>query len=211
MRKSLFTKYFAICSTVVIISLTLLGAIMMVVAGQYFKTEKYTLLKNNTTSAVTFTVDNCVYDSDSKTATIDPAVQNTYALLASAIDAQLILVESNGKANLMVGSMRGDGGTTEEYGGFSAYTVSEKILSRMLQVGEYFEVGTLGGIYDSQYYTYGLPIRLDNGQLVGFLFASTPATAMTEFVLQVLQMFCLSSVFVIFLSFLRTSIVLPIA
>ena len=202
MRKSLFTKYFAICSTVVIISLTLLGAIMMVVAGQYFKTEKYTLLKNNTTSAVTFTVDNCVYDSDSKTATIDPAVQNTYALLASAIDAQLILVESNGKANLMVGSMRGDGGTTEAFGGFSAYTVSEKILSRMLQVGEYFEVGTLGGIYDSQYYTYGLPIRLDNGQLVGFLFASPPATAMTEFVLQVLQMFCLSSVFVIFLSFI---------
>ena len=45
MRKSLFTKYFSICSAVVIISLTLLGIIMMLVAAQYFKSEKYDLLK----------------------------------------------------------------------------------------------------------------------------------------------------------------------
>ena len=58
MHKSLFTKYFAICAAVIIISLTLLGAIMMLVAAQYFKTEKYDMLKQNTENAVTLTLEN---------------------------------------------------------------------------------------------------------------------------------------------------------
>lgn len=201
MRKSLFTKYFAICSAVIIISLTLLGAIMMLVAAQYFKTDKYDLLKKNTTSAVAFTLNNSTYDDETATVRIASSVQNTYRILAGAIDAQIILVDSAGNANTMVNGLElGESG--DGLSGFAAYSVPEKILNRMQQAGEYFEVGTLGGIYDSQYYTYGLPVRLDNGVLVGYLFASTPATAMMDFLLQVLQMFSVSSVFVIFLSFI---------
>lgn len=201
MRKSLFTKYFSICSAVVIISLTLLGIIMMLVAAQYFKSEKYDLLKKNTTSAVTFTVNNCTYDSSTGVITIQNAiaVQNTYTILANAIDAQLILVDGSGKANMMAGGSQNS--RLDELEGFSTYSISAKILNRMKN-NEYFEVGTLDGIYDSQYYTYGLPVRMDDGTLVGYLFASAPATAMMDFLLQVLQMFSVSSVFVIFLSFI---------
>ena len=199
MRKSLFTKYFAICAAVVIISLTLLGAIMMLVAAQYFKTEKYDLLKKNTSVAVEITVESSVYSDSANKVTIDPAVSNTYTVLANAIDAQLILVENSGRPNMMVGGVQDKNNDFED---LVTYSVPEKILNKLQQAGEYFEVGTLGGIFSSQHYIYGLPVRMEDGTLIGYLFASTPATAMMDFLLQVLQMFCVSSVFVIFLSFI---------
>lgn len=202
MRKSLFTKYFAICAAVVIISLTLLGAIMMLVAAQYFKDEKYDLLKSNTTSAAEFTIKSSAYNSGTGTVVINSNVQNTYGLLARAIDSQIILVNTSGRVNVMINGLKQELVAEDSAGVVTAYSVPDKILSRMQQTGEYFEVGSLGGIYDSQYYTYGIPVRLEEDNvLIGYLFMSTPATAMMDFLLQVLQMFSVSSVIVIFLSF----------
>lgn len=200
MRKSLFTRYFAICAAVVIISLTLLGAIMMLVAAQYFKTEKYDMLKKNTQSAVAFTLLN--YDVSGSDVTLYSGVFRTYSILASAIDSQLFLVDAQGRVNYSPPQTAETGGSiVGSSGPYTGYSIPEKILDKV-QAGEYFEVGNLGGIFKTQNYTYALPIRLDDGRLMGYIFLSTPANAMTDFLLQVLQMFCVSSVFVIFLSFI---------
>ena len=101
MRKSLFVRYFAICAAVVIIAFTLLGVIMMLVAAQYFKSEKYDLLKNNAVSAAVLTAGYCRYDPLAKTVELDvPAIQRSYTILARAIDARLLLVDGTGKVNL---------------------------------------------------------------------------------------------------------------
>lgn len=204
MNKSLFTKYFVTCSAVVLISLALMGAIMMLVASQYFGTEKHDLLKGNTTDAVELTVENCEYQVNATTGEKEIminslAIQRYYGILAKAIDAQLVLVDGAGKAEIIVNSVSET--SHGEVGNFSVYSVPQKILDKM-QTQEYFEVSTLGGIYSSQHYIYGLPVRMEDGGLVGYLFAAAPATAMTEFLLQILQMFSVSAIFVIFLSFM---------
>ena len=203
MRKSLFVRYFAICAAVVIIAFTLLGVIMMLVAAQYFKSEKYDLLKNNAVSAAVLTAGNCRYDPLAKTVELDvPAIQRSYTILARAIDARLLLVDGTGKVNLEnAGQFENEKFSVETvFNSAPDITVSEKILKRVDE-GEYFEVGTLGGLYSSQQYIYGLPVKVDDGTAIGYLFVSTPATAMMEFLMQVLQMFCLSAVAVILLSF----------
>jgi len=203
MRKSLFIKYFSICAAVIIISLTLLGAIMMLMAAQYFKTDKYELLKSNVTGAVEFTVENCDYDEEKNSVLIGAPVRNTYGLLANAINAQLLLIQTDGQANFTVGAPDPSLPDKEAYlEPIVGPNVSGKILETLKKTGEYFEIGTLGGIYESQHYTYGLPILLDDKTLIGYLFASVPAIEMLDFIVQMLQMFCMSSVFVILLSFI---------
>ncbi|MGI5895915.1 MAG: sensor histidine kinase [Oscillospiraceae bacterium] len=204
MHKSLFTKYFAICAAVIIISLTLLGAIMMLVAAQYFKTEKYDMLKQNTENAVTLTLEN--YTITDNQVTLQSSVYRTYAILANAIDAQLFLVDASGKViysppYLESGEADSSQQVLIQVGPYTGYSIPQKVLDKV-DSGEYFDVGNLGGIFDAQNYTYALPIRLEDGRLMGYLFLSTPANAMAEFLMQVLQMFCISSVFVIFLSFI---------
>ena len=52
-----------------------------------------------------------------------------------------------------------------------------------------------------RYYTAGIPVLLTNGQTLGYMFASTPANSLMDFLIQILRMFCVSSVIVLVLSF----------
>lgn len=44
MKKSVFAKYFTICIAFILVSITFLGAMLMLFASQYFKDEKYRTL-----------------------------------------------------------------------------------------------------------------------------------------------------------------------
>ena len=44
MKKTLFKKYFSICSSIILLSTAFLGVVLLVFASQYFKDDKYTLL-----------------------------------------------------------------------------------------------------------------------------------------------------------------------
>ena len=47
-RKSIFFKYFVICSAVVLISFVCLGTVLLLVSSRYFIDEKKSLLEKNT-------------------------------------------------------------------------------------------------------------------------------------------------------------------
>ena len=55
MKKSIFAKYFTMCATFVLVSITFLGAVLMIFASQYFKDEKYRLLQANAEKALAAT------------------------------------------------------------------------------------------------------------------------------------------------------------
>lgn len=47
MQKSIFSKYFTVCAALIIVSITILGAVFLVFASQYFKTDKLELMRRN--------------------------------------------------------------------------------------------------------------------------------------------------------------------
>ena len=47
-RKSIFFKYFVICSAVILISFVCLGTVLLLVSSRYFIDEKKSLLEKNT-------------------------------------------------------------------------------------------------------------------------------------------------------------------
>lgn len=209
MQKSLFTKYFAICVAVILVALTVLGSILLLISAQYFRSEKYDLLKKTTQNAVDYTISN--YRTQDNQVILDADIINSYRILGRSIEAQVFLVNNSGQTLLVEGMhIQGDDSTADYLSGSDnaypsvllPYSIPENILKQVREDGEYFEVGTLGGIYKSQTYIYGAPVVLEDGTLIAYLFLSAPATAMGDFLLQILQMFSISSIFVIFLCFI---------
>ena len=162
---------------------------MLIVAAQYFKDEKYDLLRINTEQAAAFTVNN--FESNDSQYLNYNVVHTTYTILSNAIDADLFFVDVNGKPVVV---------TDARYNGISSYVIPQSVLDQVDR-GDFFEVGTLNGIFQGQYYTAGIPVLLTNGQTLGYMFASTPANSLMDFLIQILRMFCVSSVIVLVLSF----------
>lgn len=181
MQKSIFIKYFSLCASIIIVSITLLGAILLVFAAQYFKAEKKELLTQNVTKVATDTMDS--YQSHGK---IEPNdVLATYRIYGSAIKATFFLVDKLGNAVIF------DEHDTE-------LPLQNGVPRSIMQNlgGSFYELGTLGGLYDKEYYTVAIPLEM-GGTAEYYVFASMCATAINDFLQEIFKMFLLSSLVVI--------------
>ncbi|MDD6236193.1 MAG: hypothetical protein PUB00_02310, partial [Clostridiales bacterium] len=94
MKKSIFAKYFTMCATFVLVSITFLGAVLMIFASQYFKDEKYRLLQANAEKALnaTYNTYNAATNEISATELLP-----VFRLLASTTESNFFLTDKNGK------------------------------------------------------------------------------------------------------------------
>ena len=95
MQKSLFSKYYSICVMMILISIALIGSVFLVLTSNYFEQERYDLLSRNVKQAVSITMEDLsVNDYGYVSAS---RVLNVYTILGDAIDADIFLVDVNGK------------------------------------------------------------------------------------------------------------------
>ena len=191
MKKTLFSKYFYICSSIILISTTFLGVVLLVFAAQYFKNDKYSLLDRNVEQAVALT--NLDYSSNGYQYVDSSRLQPYYQLQGQAIDADIFLVNLEGRTLLC-------SNTTDCTHG--NYLLPSSVLSKVGASGYYRETGKLGGIYETSYYTVGRPVTGSGGQMVGAVFASCSSTALTTFLIDIFQMYVISAALVMLFSFI---------
>lgn len=190
MRKSLFYRYYLICSAIILISITVLGTVLLFFAAQYFKDEKITLLSKNVKSAVAFTAAN--YKSSGGQYLESNQIRTGFAIFGTSIDATMFFVDVTGQTVLC---------TESNQCIHKTYLISENILYSAKVNNEYSELGKLGGIYKTSYYTVGSPVIADN-TVIGYVFASTPARALNAFLIEILRMFMISAAVVLMISFI---------
>ena len=95
MQKSLFSKYYAICVMMILVSIALIGSVFLILTSNYFEQEKYDLLSRNVKQAVSITMEDLsVNDYDYVSAS---RVLNVYTILGDAIDADIFLVDVKAK------------------------------------------------------------------------------------------------------------------
>ena len=81
-------------------------------------------------------------------------------------------------------------------------TLSESVQNKLAGSGEeYFAVDNFGGLYASRQYTVGVPIKSGNLR-IGYVFMSTSAQSMSAYVGDNLQVFVLSALGVLTLTFI---------
>ena len=164
MQKSLFTKYFSICASIILLSTTVLGVVLLALTANYFKTDKLSLLETNAGHAAAIAVQD--YVNNGYTGLINKEnVIDGFTLLSKSINADLFLVDVEGKTHVC---------THRSPCNHTAYLVPKSIIRKAGDDGRYQELGKLGGIYTEQYYTVGVPMKV-GGQVVGVVFASSSA------------------------------------
>ena len=167
MRNTLFSKYFAICAGLIMATLVFVGGTFLVLTSNNFRAEKYEFLKRNTDIAAALTLNN--YRENGQSYIERDIVTTSYSILAGACDAEFFLTDAQGKTMLC----------TEGYAcRHRSYTIPDRILDKAV-AGSFSDLGFLGGIYKGQYFTVASPVILEDGQLLGVVFASTSAKSLT--------------------------------
>jgi hypothetical protein len=96
---------------------------------------------------------------------VDQVVLKTaYGVLGDAIGADVYLVDSKGKTCSVPTTAPGP----------QELPVDESNMAQAMQ-GKYREIGRLGGMYNTEYYTVAVPVVTDDNLVVGAVFASTSA------------------------------------
>ena len=192
-KQTVFSRYFNTCASIILISITFLGVVFLAFASNYFKEDKYRLLTQNLKQAKMLTSYNMTYNILTDQIMLNSSLESFYSVIAKSVEADIYLADTDGKVVLSSVRDDGTGGPT---------TVPVSIIQALSTTDIYTETGKLGGAYPSAYYTVGVPVLDGNGRMVGAIFASTSATVLTTFLIDMFQMFVISAVVVMLFSFI---------
>lgn len=193
MQRSLFRKYFSVCCSVVLMSIVILGILFMVFAAQYFKEDKLGALEKNAEYAAELTLEHVVsIDGVYQIVDYNSSLTTAWIPMAKSMDAEIYLSNLSGEVLLC---------THRSTCSHKAYGINEDIINKTKEDGIYKEVGKMGEIYKSSYYTVGVPLKLSDGRIAGIVFASTSAQELTDFMGEILKMFLLSALVMMVVTF----------
>ncbi len=190
MQKSLFTKYFTLCSTIILGSMAILGAVLLLFASQYFGLERERLLLRNAKGAAVITANEYIIRGDQTVRR--EVVLSGYQILGAAVDANIFLTNEKGRVLVT---------TQAEENLKENAMVSADILERAAKYGSVSELGKLGGLYSTDYYTVVVPVNIEGSAPVGYVFVSSSAVALRYFLTEMLKMFTVSAMMVLAFSF----------
>ena len=196
MFKSIFSKYFAIVSLIIVVSFVAMGALQIVVSTQYWLDEKETLLTENARELAQTAAQN---------SSPDPLKPNQYNLnlqegsimsaviysLSNAIDADVLITDNQGliiaRASPADLALQG--------------TIPAEIVQKTRTNQGYFGLNTMNGLYETRQYIAGIPI-VKGGVQLGYVFTAASSSTLTEYLLNNLRMFLLSAIGVLVLAFI---------
>ena len=179
LKKSLFNRYFAICSVVTLATIAIMGGLVIGFSARYFSETTRESLRKNAEQAAAITVSGMADYGYQKVPV--STVQNGYRIISSTTETKIFLANLDGKTLICSEGENCDHRT---------FGIPEDVMEAAVS-GEYDGSGTLGGIYESSHYTVGIPIK--NGETVmAVLFASTEATDVWFFIMDLMDIifFC---------------------
>lgn len=174
MYKSIFSKYLSIISLVVVLGFLAMTMFQVFLTASAMAEDKRSLLLENAQSIARHTASSAeamrgkdgdvVYHVDGN------RLQPLLALVSEAIDATLMITDAQGDVLLVAGKPEiTKSGTSLSLGAF------------VDDVGdEYYNIGSLGGLFQKRQYNAAVPVRIEGGVVLGYVFASAPADALAQ-------------------------------
>ena len=186
MQKSIFSKYFTVCATLIIASITVLGAVFLIFASQYFKTDRLNLMRRNAEHAAEF-----AQKQWSVSGSLDTDVLQLYlGSMADTIDADFFITDENGVTIYC---------TELALCAHTDKSISPDIMRTLRQSGSYAEMGKLGGMYGERYYTVAVPVGAEGD--TAYVFVSAHASSQQQsFLNEMIKMFLISAATVLIIT-----------
>ncbi len=200
MFKSIFSKYFTVISLVIVISFAAMGGVQMLFSTRYWMDEKKAVLQESAEGIAKHTADNTLQMRE------DTQGNRYYTIMSQSLAPVLNLLSSTpSKPQVLITDSRGevlicsDGDDCPHIGNTTA------LASLVSGLGDkdYFSVNTMNGLYPERMYVAGTPIIVTStGDIIGYVFASSPAGGMGDYILNNLQVFLLSALGVLTVTFI---------
>ena len=184
MRKSISSMYFTTTAALLLVSTAVLCAIQMYLVMGYFKQDK----RENLGEVVN------IVSAQIRLRQQDGALDQLPPELAEKLQESLALISETSSTVVL---FTDPGGAIRMCsGGAGCPNVGAVLPASVLQAaadGDFFETGTLGGLFTSPYYSAGGPVRQADGALLGYVFASTSAGSLNIFVGDMFSSFVLAA------------------
>lgn len=191
-NRSIFSHYFSLCATIVLVSTVLLGVMFVALFARYYQEENLDTLQKKATQAAKLAAFNYTLNGgkyiDSR------VVSDSLMILSNAVEADFFLVDSAGKTALCVDD--------EENCRHKDHTLSPAVMHDALRTG-YRSVGRLDGIYAEKTYVVGVPILYEN-VVIGAVFAGSNVLGMQGLLWNAFKIFLLGAVLVLLVAFVGT-------
>ncbi|MDD3663489.1 MAG: HAMP domain-containing sensor histidine kinase [Candidatus Pacebacteria bacterium] len=186
MKKSLFIKYLASFSAIIVISFLVLGITVVTFVSRYSKAEKQDLLINNASKIADLMVEYNISEVN------DPiqirAYEWYFQQIADNISSDIFIIQKDG--TMIAGSVDQSNAVP---------TFSEDILLSIQTGQSYNKIGNLNGFYSSPQYIVGKPI-IYNDEILGAAFICAPASSLTALIYAVTQIFAFSASFIMIIA-----------
>ena len=191
--KSIFSKYFTVLSLIIIVSFAAMGGMQMLLSSRYWVADKRELLDDNARIIAQNITLNSTLSDEGDSYQISPYFSLQLQERASASGSNVLITNTDGQVILC-----SDGVNCAQLG----KKVPVSIINT-LEEKNHFTVGTLGDIYESRQYTAGRPVIFSNSATPsGYVFVSASASGMNDTLMNNLQVFFLSALGVLTLTFI---------
>lgn len=196
MFKSIFSKYFTVISIIIVVSFVAMQGAQLFLTSRYWLEEKHTVLEEHAVAIAAHTADSVVPTAGANGETvyhIEKSKLSPYIKLLSVTLNCTVVISDADSTVLLMCDEEGDEITIDR-------TVS--LNSVIAHNGaDYYGVSTLNGLYTERQYTAGVPIH-HGKTLLGYVFVSTPAGGLWQYVQSNLQISLIAALGVLTLTFI---------
>ena len=192
LKLKIFNKYFLITVVVIIISLTFMLTILSFFVSNFLAKEKYATLKESCISISEFTASKQLSEDGFIT-----IMSYVTPIVSKSIDAELLITDTDGTPIFCSCDIyKRDGNCVH-----SNKNVSDRIISKVLNSKEYYEVGNFDGALNDMYYIYGTKLTDKSGSNCAAVYAFSQSSYIREFFMSMLRMFFMSSIATVIIMF----------
>ncbi len=186
MFKSVFSKYFTVTASLLLVAMVVLGGAQILFLNNYWMGDKREQLTENASLVADHVASVTIQDSGNpfsyyiSTRSVSPIID----LVAKSLNANVLVVDPNGKIL-----------TAATLTPLDTDSVSRETLSR---IGEsFYEVGNMDGLFSSAYYTAATPIEVPGNVTVGYVIAAMPADEFVQYIHETFRTYLISALVVL--------------
>jgi len=190
MFKSVFSKYYAILSVLLISAMLGLGIVQMIFFNNYWIEDKRTQLTENSRQIAAFT---------GQLTSKVPHMPDTYVIATNSIEPMLNVMAQTIHAEVYIADA--DGQVLIYAPDNEQTTPVTTPLQPEYRQDHYFEVGTLGGMFPSMRYVATAPILMDSGEQIGYVVTAMPADGLLAYLKETGKTYLMSALIVLLILF----------
>lgn len=196
MFKSIFSKYFAVISSIIVVSFLAMQGAQLFLTSRYWLQEKHTLLNEHAQVISQHTANSVElqYGEEGPVYHLERrALMPLMKLLSMSLDCTVVITDSDGSVMIMCDE-QGDELPIDPAVSLDAFIGNADGKT-------YYGVSTLDGLYTEKQYTAGVPIRRE-GYILGYVFVSLPADGLWQYMRSNLQISLFAALGVLTLTFI---------